>query len=218
MRRRIRPLPLLLVVLAHGLMLGLVLIERHFRPQQTTAEQLVYILPITSPQNRAQAVATPEVRVLPQTQRRQPESPPEPLTVPPADTFEPAPITPEAPRVDWQRELELSAHSFGQPEEPATQYRSLDDKPKALELPPPVDGPVSGEVVLLPNGDRQVSYDAGDNTLVCTSPQVALDEAFSIWAKFRPPRCAIKAGKKKDRIPEPRPRSYLSPSASPAPP
>jgi len=219
MRRRIRPLSLVLVALVHLLVLGLVLVERHFMPERTAPEQLVYILPITVPQARDRAVAT-EVRVPPQPRRQLPPLPiPEPVQrESTAITIETAPVTPQAPRIDWQHELELSARSFAQPAEPATHYRSLNDKPRALELPQPDDGPVSGEVILLPNGDRQVSFDAGDNTIVCTSAQVGLDEAFSVWAKFRPQRCGVRAGRKKDRVPEPRPRSYLGPALPLGPP
>ena len=71
MRRRIRPLSLVLVALVHLLVLGLVLVERHFMPERTAPEQLVYILPITVPQARDRAVAT-EARVPPQPRRQLP--------------------------------------------------------------------------------------------------------------------------------------------------
>ena len=214
MRRRIRPLSLLLVVIAHVLVAGLVLMGRRLEHERPVPEQLVYILPIALPQPRdvPQPLELPrrvDGPLRPSRRQNQPATLPTPESST-AITVEPAPVTPQTPP-DWRRELELSARSFGQSQEPATQYRPLDGKPKVLELPKPDEGPKFGEVVVLPNGDRQVSRKAGDKIIVCTSAHVALDEAFSVWAKFRPPSCTIRSSRK-DRVPEPKPRAYLGPA------
>jgi len=213
MRRRIRPLSLLLVVLAHVLVLGLVLIERHFMPERTMPEQLVYILPISATPAREPALAPSAAGLRPMRPRRPAPAPVPPSTAPqePSVTgIETASITPDAPPIDWQRELKLSARSFAEPAEQATQYRSLNSKPKALDLPQPADPPVYGESATLPNGDRITRFEVGQVLVTCVSRN-SLDEAFSVWAKFRPPSCGARR-KPVDRIPEPRPRSYLAPA------
>jgi hypothetical protein len=210
MRRRIRPLSLLLVALVHVLVLGLVLVERHFMPERSLPEQLVYILPITLRPAREVTPEPPETR--PESSRRSAPMP-APLTEPqePSTTaIETAPITPDAPRIDWQRELELSARSFAEPAEPTRPYRSLNSKPKALQLPQPDDAPVYGETATLPNGDRITRFEVGETLVTCVSRN-SLDEAFSVWAKFRPPSCGVRR-KPVEKIPEPKPRSYLGPA------
>src|SRR5262245_796358 len=106
MRRRMRPRPLLLVILAHVLVVGLVpLVARHFSQEGGTEGALVYVLPITPVPPPA---VTPEP--LPSPGPRPTRSPAAPSTVqsPQGITLEPEPITPTAPapRIDWQREME----------------------------------------------------------------------------------------------------------------
>lgn len=206
-----RPLPLSLAILAHVIVAGLLMTERSPRPERAAPTQLVYVLPVYP----VQSPATLPPRKIPPRIASPAIAPSGTAT--PSPQPEPESVT-SIPRIDWQREIELSARGFAEREEQATRYRSLNAKPQVLAIPEKDDEPASGTVTLLPNGDKQAEFWMGDTRVTCVSPQVALDEAFAVWAKNRPPRCSLKGRRKRDVVPEPKPRAYRAPPLPHGPP
>ena len=185
MRRTARPLPLLFVVLGHAFVVLLFLMIERGAKQRPVEAVLVYMLPITENQTPPFAVA-PESP--PRTRRKSRPvvagTAPTVIT-PPAPMPEPATI--QTPPIDWQRELESAARrSAAVPDSAGTRQRSLDSRPKVLELPRASEDPPPGTVTLQPNGDRTVRY---KNGWTCTSSDPPLAEHFSVWAQHRPPKC-----------------------------
>jgi hypothetical protein len=199
-RAALRPLALLLAMLAH--VAAVLLLLATWRPAEDSAapEVLVYVQPI-SPSRAAPARPSRPVRKPPRTNAAPPPSPagvPEP----------PAPSTAiELPSVDWQRELQRSARNVIEAQvESGQKLRSLDSRPQVLQLPRVSTDPKPGDVAVLPNGDLLVTLAHGWS---CIHSQPALDEAFSVWAKHRPPRCTKKgSGSGSGKIELPR-RDYL---------
>jgi hypothetical protein len=190
-----RPRPLALALAAHVLVVGLLLVaERRFRAERPTETLLIPVMPITQMRQAPPVARSPNP--LPAA-TRPPGRPPQSLQPAP-----PLPVAPDVesqsitepprppPRIDWQREMERAVRESAQSEESVARYRSLDAQPKALDLPEADDEPPDGTVYRLPNGDKVARFKVGDRIVTCTSPQVALDEHFAVWAQFRPARCS----------------------------
>ena len=200
-RAGLRPLSLLLAVLAHGAAVLLLLATWRHADESAAPPVLVYVQPI-SPSRPVSARPPGPVREF----RRANAAP---LPPPPAGVPEPsAPSTAiELPSIDWQRELQRSARNVIEAQvESGQKLRSLDSRPQVLELPRVSTDPKPGDVTVLPNGDLLVTLAHGWS---CIHSQPALDEAFSVWAKHRPPRCTKKgSGSGSGKIELPR-RDYL---------
>jgi hypothetical protein len=145
---------------------------------------LVYLQPITLSRPAAAAPSRPS-----RSRPRASTAPtvPAPIVVP--DTTAPSTAI-ELPSTDWQHELELSARNVVREQAKASQrMRSLDSRPKALQLPRVSSEPKPGDVAVLPNGDLLITFAHG---WTCTQSQPGLDEMFSVWAKHRPQKCTKK--------------------------
>jgi hypothetical protein len=207
MRRTTRPLPLLFAVLGHALLVLLFLMMERGRSQNPGEPVMVYVLPITETQ-----VPPPVVSPEPRLRARRPDSRPAIPEAAPAAITAPSPA-PEAagtihlPPTDWQRELQAAAQRSAIPDVDARQ-RSLDSRPKVLELPKVSDDPPPGTVTLEANGDRTVRY---KNGWTCTSSDPPLAEHFSVWAQHRPPKCRLGARRPEYKLDVRKPR-YLEQS------
>ncbi|HMA12635.1 MAG TPA: hypothetical protein VKO83_12150 [Steroidobacteraceae bacterium] len=165
---------------------------------------LIYVQPITLP---SPAAARPP-GILP-GRRQSPKMIQRPAQT--AVSVAPEPSVPstaiQLPSPDWQLELQRSARAMVERQAEAdARQRSLDSRPKALQLPDVSTDPRPGDVAVLPNGDRLVTF---GNGWTCTLSQPALDEAFSVWARFRPQKCTKKGGDAPGGKIELRRRDYL---------
>jgi hypothetical protein len=184
-----------MAVAAHVLVVGLLLLaERRFRAERPAESMLIAVMPITQlPRSMPATSISTHLHVAPRPRARPRQAlQPEPQS--PVETdLTPQPITESPiglPRIDWQREIERSVRESAQSEDPDARYRSLDAEPKVLELPAAEDETSDSTVYRLPNGDKVARFKVGDRIVTCTSPQVALDEHFAVWAQFRPARCS----------------------------
>lgn len=197
---RLRPLSLLLAILAHGVALSLLLATWQPTDERDAQVVLVYLQPITL----SRPAAPPAAPARPPPRASTAPTAPAPIIVPGT----PAPSTAiELPTADWQHELELSARNVVREQVEASQrMRSLDSRPKALQLPGVSSDPKPGNVAVLPNGDLLITFSHG---WTCTQGQPALDELFSVWARHRPQKCTKKGdGDASGKI-ELQPRDYL---------
>lgn len=181
---RWRPLPLLLAILSHGAALGLLLAAWQPALESAAAPVLVYMLPLSLSRPTTAPPASP-ARAL-QRSGATPTAPP-PIIAPEPS----APSTAiQLPPPDWQLELQRSVRNVVEEQSAATQKpRSLDSRPKVLQLPRDSTEPNPGDVAILPNGDLLITFAHG---WTCLHSQPALDEAFSVWAKHRPAKCTKK--------------------------
>ena len=197
---RWRPLPLLLAILAHGAALWLLLAARQSVRESAAQPVLVYMQPLSVSRTTTTPLASP-ARALKRSSAT--PAPPPPIIAPEPS----APSTAiQLPSPDWQIELQRSARNVVEEQAAAQKLRSLDSRPKVLQLPRESTEPKPGDVAILPNGDLLFTFAHG---WTCLHSQPALDEAFSVWAKHRPAKCTKKGDGTDGGKIELQPRDYL---------
>lgn len=169
--------------------LALLLVEREGREAPADTPIRIRLLPLAPSRPMPDPLPPPQV---------QPRAAPPRSTAPPAAPATRPTPAPESPArgitlapADWYAELEAAARRrVEQDARLAKEGQPLDSKPQVLELP---EQAVPDErITLLPNGDLQTHTRTRTGDIVCTHSPPALDEAFSVWAKHRPPKCTFK--------------------------